>query len=68
MVANYTMQRGLEAVENRDGSIMATVEEMKSKFHWFKYWDGDYLLSYPKNRLVAAGRPIPLDLQSEKYD
>jgi len=68
MIANYALQRGLDALERGDGSLKTTVSEMKANIRKFGYWDETYILYVLKTLLRDKGRPIPLDLQSEKYD
>lgn len=68
MMANYAMQRSVEAIEKGDGNLRATVEEMKANIHELNYWDEDYLLSYLKHILTEYKKPIPEYLQDTKYD
>lgn len=66
MIANYALQLGLEGL--RTGKAEANVREMKSNIDLFGFWSEEYILSVLKANLLTQGRPIPIDLQSDKYD
>jgi hypothetical protein len=65
MVANYTLQLGLQGLESDD--MKANVQEMRENIGLLGVWDEGYILSVLKANLLRKGRPIPIDLESDEY-
>lgn len=65
MIANYTMQLGLDGLAS--GDMKANVNEMKANIRSLGFWNEDYILSVLKSNLMTHGKTVPLDLQDERY-
>jgi hypothetical protein len=68
MIANYAMQRGLEALQEREKNLKTIIGELTRNFVMFGYWDENYILSAIKSIRKERGLSIPIDLQGEEYD
>jgi hypothetical protein len=68
MIANYAMQRGIEAMQRKEKDLKTTISELTKNFVKFGYWDENYLLSAIKSIRKSRGLPIPIDLEDERYD
>ena len=64
MVANFTLSKGLEWLEN--GRIPAKLEEMKQSIDFLNAWDEHYMLIVLRDNLIRLGRSVPGDLQQLK--
>jgi hypothetical protein len=68
MIANYAMQRGLEALQRGRKDLKTTIGELTKNFVMFGYWDENYILSAIKSIRRERGLSIPVDLRGEEYD
>ena len=66
MVANFTLEKGLEFIETNQKLLM--LEQMQGSLQRLCVWDEHYMLSVLKRNLIANKMPIPQDLQSAEYD
>jgi hypothetical protein len=64
-IANFTQERGIEWLEN--GRQTLTSAWPFNVYH-LGIWNEEYMLGVVKHELRRRGKPIPADLQSEKYD
>jgi hypothetical protein len=62
MIANYSMQRGLEALQKNPTDMKTEIKELTGNFLTFGYWDENYILSALKSIRKTRGLPIPVDL------
>jgi hypothetical protein len=63
MIANYAMQRGLEALRRNKRDLKTTIGELTKNFVKFGYWEESYILSALTSMRKTRGLPVPLDLQ-----
>jgi Protein of unknown function (DUF3800) len=64
-LANFTQEKGIEWLQNGRKTL---VPEVSFDIYHLGIWDERYMLGLLKHELKRRGKPIPADLQSEKYD
>lgn len=65
MVANFALEKSLEFYETHQR--LATLDQMEGSIQRLCWYDEHYMLSVLKQHLVAIGKPVPPDLQSDSY-
>jgi len=65
MIANLALGIGFDWLKN--GRKAEKIKEMEQSVGKVGVWTEDHLLTILKHNLIGLGKPIPLDLQSEKY-
>lgn len=65
MVANFTLEAGLNWLEN--GRQAEQAKEMGDNLGKLGVWTEHVLLSALKRNLILKGKPIPVDLQKDEY-
>jgi len=65
MVANFTLERGLNWLEN--GRRQERAKEMAENLGKLGIWTEHVLLSVLKRNLILQGKPVPPDLQADEY-